>query len=452
MKNVKRWGSLLLAIIMCFGLCACGASGDGKDAKKSGKIELVWWSSYASTNAEYINEMLSKFNASQDKYHATMLNQGSAAEIRTKLAATKKENLPDMFSGTPITTGYFASGSFIAPLQDFLDQDEDKWYDAIYDVVRTSYADKEGKAIGAPIGVSCAGWFINTDLLKKAGYSVDQMTNFEAIAQAATAIKNKNLAKYGIVFGGNGVDLFDTLTLQGVDILDAGNGYTGEATRCVFNEGETLEVLNKNMKIYGELYKNNVCMTYGSDTNGEKVPQFANGNLGFFYATNSYANKIVGYQPEFEFAFIPSVPVDANGKYAGQAISEGTGNYLCNTGNEEKMQGAYELLKFLCQPENMAYFAANTGYIPYTDEGYNQEVYQTWMQENFPAAGKVKEMLLNSDKNLRGPYTTISNALMTACSTLYSDVALNPNDDYSEFIKAAVDTVDEALEIEALRK
>ncbi len=450
---MKKLVSLLLAAAMCLGLCACGGdAGSGDENVKSGKVELTWWTSYSQENMEYINVMLDKFNTSQDKYHVTMLNQGSAAEIRTKLASTKQANLPSLFSGTPITTGYFASGSFIAPLQQFLDADTDKWYEDIYAVVRTSYSDLNGNMIGAPLGVSCAGWFINLDLLTEAGYSADQITNFEILAEAATAIKTKGLADYGIVFGGNGVDLYDTLTLQGVDIVDADNGYAGEAEKCVLGEGETAEVLNKNMEIYGNLYKNHVALTYGSDTNGEKVPQFVNGNLGFFYATNSYAQKILLRKPSFEFTFVPSLPVDANGKYAGQALSEGTGNYICNTGDEEEMQGAYELVKFLCKPENQSYFAQSTGYVPYTEEGYNQEDYQAWMTTNFPASAKVKDMLLNSDADLRGPYTSIPNALMSACSSLYSDVALNPSGNYDEFIQSAIDSIDEALEIQALRK
>ncbi len=454
MKKMKKWVSLLLAAAMCLGLCACGGTDSGKkdSGANDGKTEITWWVYYSQEIMGHVNEMVKKFNASQDKYYVTMLNQGGASEIRTKLASTKKENLPSLFTGTPITTGYFADSDFVEPLQNFLDKDTDKWYDKIYDVVRTSYADLDGKAIGAPVGVSCAGWFINLDLLTKAGYTMEQMTNFEAIAEAATAIKKKNLADYGIVFGANGVDVYDMLTLQGVDIVDADNGYSGDAEKCVFGEGETAKALNKALEIYGNLYKNNVALTYGCDTNGEKVPQFAKGNLGFFYATNSYAQRIIERKTNLKFTFIPSVPVDANGTYIGQALSEGTGNYICNTGNEEEMQGAYELIKFLCNPENQAYYAQCTGYIPYTEEGYNQEDYLSWMRAEFPAAENVKNILLNSDAELRGPYTTIANALMSACNSLYSETAMNPSGNYSEYIQSAIETVDEALEIQALRK
>lgn len=453
MMKMKKMLGMLLAVMLCFSLCACGGgSGADSDASADGKVEVTWWTSYSQENMGYVKEMVNNFNNSQDKYQVTLVNQGSISEIRTKLAGTKQENLPSLFNGQPITTGYYASSSFTAPIQDFLDADEDKWYDEIYDVVRTSYSDLDGNVIGAPCGVSCAGWFVNVDLVKQAGYSMEQITNFEILAEVATAIKTKGLADYGIVFGANGVDLFDTLTLQGVDILDEDNGYSGEATKCIFGEGETAKALDKTLKIYGELYKNEVALTYGSDTNGEKVPQFAAGNLGFFYATNSYAQRILLRNPEFEFTFIPSVPTDANGTYIGQAMSEGTGNYICNTGNEEEMQGAYELIKFICKAENQSYFAQNTGYVPYTEAGYNQEDYQTWMTANFPAAAKVKEMLLSSAKDLRGPYTSIPNALLSACGNLYSDIALDPTGNYSDFIQSAIEQVDEAIEIQALRK
>lgn len=453
MKKMKRLVSFLLAAVMTLSLCACGGgnsdAGDGKSA--DGRIEITWWSYYAQSNMEYINKMVNDFNTSQDKYHVTMVNQGGAAEIRTKLLSTKTENLPSLFTGTPITTGYYASQDFVATMQQFLDKDEDTWHEGIYDVVRSSYSDLDGNMIGWPFGVSSAGWFINTDLLTKAGYTVEQITNFETMAAAATAIKDKGLAEYGIAFGTNGVDLFDTLTLQGVDMVDAGNGYKGQASKSVFNEGDTKKALDKVLNIFGGLYKNEVALTYGSDINSNSIPLFVKGNLGMFYATNSYANKVVGYEPDFEFTFIPSVPVDASGTYVGQAMSEGTGNYICNTGDEAEMQGAYEFIKFLGKPENQAYWATCTGYIPYTEDGYNEESYQTWMTTNFPAATTVKQILLNSAAELRGPYTIIPNALQTACTDLYMAVALEPEGNYDDFIQEAIDVVDEAFEIQALR-
>ncbi len=453
MKKTKKILSLLLAAVMALSLCACGGGkDDNKGSSADGKIEITWWSYYAQSNMEYIRKMIGDFNASQDKYTVTMVNQGGASEIRTKLLSTKTENLPSLFTGTPITTGYYADSAFTASMQDFLDKDEDKWYEGIYDVVRTSYSDLDGNMVGWPFGVSSAGWFINKELLEKAGYTVDQMTNLEIMAEAAAVIKNKDLAKYGITFNSNGVDLFDTLTLQGVDMVDNGNGYDGEATKTVLQDGETKKALDKVLKIFGKLYKDEVALTYGSDLNGECIPMFVKQELAMFYATNSYANKIVNYDPTFEWVFIPSVPVDANGKYIGQAMSEGTGSYICNTGREEEMQGAYEFIKFLAKPENQAYWATCTGYIPYTEEGYAQESYQTWMTENFPSAANVKTILLNSAADLRGPYTTIPNALMSACADLYFAVSLEPEGDYDSFIQDAVDMVDEAFEIQALRK
>lgn len=453
MKKIKKLVSLLVAAVMTLSLCACGGGGSEADSGKSadGRIEITWWSYYAQSNMEYINVMINDFNSSQDKYHVTMVNQGGAAEIRTKLLSTKTENLPSLFTGTPITTGYYANSDFVAPMQQFLDKDEDTWHEGIYDVVRSSYADLDGNMVGWPFGVSSAGWFINTELLSQAGYTMDQMTNLETMAAAATAIKDKGLAEYGIAFGTNGVDLFDTLTLQGVDMVDAGNGYEGQASKSVFNEGETKAALDKVLSIFGGLYKNEVALTYGSDTNSESIPLFVKGNLGMFYATNSYANKVVSYSPKFEFAFIPSVPVDANGTYIGQGMSEGTGSYICNTGDEAEMQGAYEFIKFLAQPENQAYWATCTGYIPYTEDGYNQESYQTWMTTNFPSAANVKQILLNSAAELRGPYTIIPNALQSACTDLYYAVALDPEGNYDDYIQEAIDLVDEAFEIQALR-
>ena len=241
------------------------------------------------------------------------------------------------------------------------------------------------------------------------------------------------------------------LTLQGVDIVDAGNGYSGTVTKSVLSEGETYKVLTKATDIIGGLYTDGVAYTQGSDINSSLIPMFVQETLAMFYATDSYANKIIQMNPNFKWAFIPSVGVDDKAKYKGYALSEGTGSYICNNGNDSRMQGAYEVIKFLAKPENQSFWSQCTGYVPYTEEASQQADYVEWMTANFPSLENVKAMLLASPADLRGPYCTVSNALLTSLNQILSSVCTEPGGDLKGYVEEAELMLNESIEIELLR-
>lgn len=446
---MKKIIALLMVFGMCIGLVACGSKTDDSNSGKNNKdgvTEIKWWTSYGQANMEYMNDMIEKFNEiHSDEYYVTLVNQGSNGGIRTQLASTKKTNLPSMYSGPAIAIGSYAGTSFTAPIQKFIDADEEDWTSGTYENVISAYSDKDGNLIGWPMGVSSAGWFVNVEALNKAGYQVSDLTSLEKLSAAAKAMVKGGYVKYGISFNG-GVDLLDLLTLQGIDIVDAGNGYNGNATKCLFKEGNTNTMVKKVMGTVADLYKSNVAFTASADINADLIPLFVQRGLGMYFATNSYAYKLISMGPEFEWAFIPSVGIDDHAKYKGYALSEGTGTFICDTGNEAEMQGAYELIKFLANVENQTYWCQRTGYIPYTQEAGEQAEYAAWVKENFPTLENTKNLLLSSPGELKGPYTGVASQLESSLDLLITSAALNPDDDFDIAIEEAAEQVDEAIE------
>lgn len=447
-KRMKQIGALLLSVMLL--ACGCGTgtkktSNNGKT--ESGKTEIVLWHTWGTKNAAHVQTMADNFNASQDKYEVTLVNQASASMIRQKLAALTPEEYPAIFCGTPTATCYYDSVSYVKPLQDYLDADEENWEDAIYDTVKTAYSNLKGEMIGSPFGVSSAGYFVNVDMLKKAGYSLSDITSFEKVITIANEIYKKGIAKYGIAYSSTGVEILNSMTLQGIDIVDKGNGYEGDITQSLIMEGDTYKALQKHMKLVASSYKEGAAMSYGS----EATQSFYNGTLAFYGATNSWSHYIIDNGTDFEWAFVPDKGLDDNAKYKDYALTEGTGFYIANSGNEEAMQGAYEFIKYVAKPENQAFWCSNVGYLPYTEEAATHEDYVSWAQSNCPSLLDLAEKIKNAPADLHGAYTKVPDDLLSIGDFLYSYVSEDPTGDMKPYFEEITETVDEAIEIQSLR-
>lgn len=375
-----------------------GNSGD------NGPTELTFWISWVDNEERKLQVMVDDFNNSQTEYTVKLVKQGGIEDIRNKLASTKQSNYPAMFCGGATTPAVYAESSYLAPLQGFIDNDSENWTETLFPTVKASYCDRDGNLLGHPIGVSCAGYAVNTDLLGKAGYTTDDLTSFEKMVQIATEAVEKGVCTYGISFQ-SGVDLLDMLTLQGVDFVDNGNGWEKNATKALLDQPGTVTntSLNNALELVASLYGDKT-VGFAMGTAGPEIAQFINGNLLFWKTTNSTAFVKLNNNSnvKFNWEFITGVGVDEDAAYKGQALSEGTGIYICNTGNEKQMQGAYEFVKFLAKPENKLYWAQTIGYVAYSSDVLDE--YSAWADANYPSANKIVEKLRNSDASLRLPY------------------------------------------------
>ena len=445
-KFRKRAIALLMIFVMCLGLCACGGNSETK-GDENGIAEIAVWLSYGSLGQGYMQKIIDDFNASQNEYKVVAYNNGTAAEIRTKLESLKPEDYPAIFCGTPITTCYYDSVDYVKPLQDYLDADEEDWTAGIYESVKESYSNMDGDMLGYPNGVSSSGWFVNLDALSQAGYSVEDLTSYEKIAEAALALTSKGICKYGLAYYGTGIEMLDMLTLQGVDVVNENNGYDGIPTKSLITKGtDTYVAVEKIANIFAKLYKEGCALDWGTDTAGEGFPLFNSGKLGMIYATNSWTHYVVDGSPSFNYAFIPSVPIDDNGQYRGMAIPEGTGLYIANSGNKKKMRGAYEFIKFAAKPENQAYWCSCLGYVPNTDEAAEQEVWTTWMNTNLPSAQTIIDKIKESPTELRQPYVEYGSNILGVGSTLFSYLAVDPDADIDTYIEDAVYGLEGAIQ------
>jgi radical SAM protein with 4Fe4S-binding SPASM domain len=108
--------------------------------------------------------------------------------------------------------------------------------------------------LGGIMGVSTKGWFVNVDLLKKAGYTLEDITSFEKVAEIAQTAHKKGLCKYGYT-PYESFEIQNMLCYQGIDIFDKENGFAGVPTKCLLGEGEAYSYMKKLTETYAKMAK-----------------------------------------------------------------------------------------------------------------------------------------------------------------------------------------------------
>lgn len=447
----KKLLTLLLALAMVCGcLTGCGGDGDKKPGKSGDTTELTLWCSYDEASTTVLKGLVEKFNEEYDgQYHMNVENTGTVTTYRTKLLSLKKSDYPSVFFGVSNAMAEYASESYVVPIQKYLDEDSDKWTDDMFDNVKTAYSDPDGNMIGGVMGLSTKGYMVNVTLLEKAGYSLEDITSFEKIAEISQAAVDKGLVKYGYCIG-DGNDVYDMLIYQGVDIFDGGNGYDGDVTKCLYTEGETNAALKKLIGLQAKLFKSGAAYKNTGGTSAS-MSLFVNNQALFWTCTNSFVYEFSDLSLNFEWAFVPFTGVDENAKYKGCALTEGTGMFIANSEDEAQMQGAYEFIKFMSRPEIQVDWCTYRGYIPYTKTAAADQKWIDYENEFYPSAGVLMDMMENTPEELRFPNTQLMAQVLSTNANIKSVIMTEPDTNIDELINNAATSINESIEIQNLR-
>ena len=443
----KRLFLLVLVLsLLCGAFAGCGDTKGGK----GGVVELSLWCSYDEASTAVLESFVDQFNEEyKDKYHMTVENTGTVTTYRTKLLSLKKSDYPSVFFGVSNAMAEYASASYVTPIQQYIDKDEDMWTEDWMENVKVAYSDQEGNLIGGVMGLSTKGYMVNVTALEAAGYKLEDIASFEKVAEISQAVVNKGLTKYGYCIG-DGNDYYDMLIYQGVDIFDGGNGYTGDITKCLYTEGETNAALKKILKLQSGLFKSGAAYKNTGGTSA-CMSLFVNKQTTFWTCTNSFVYEFSDLNLDFEWAFLPFTGVDENAKYKGCALTEGTGMFIANSEDEEQMQGAYEFIKFMSRPEIQVEWCTYRGYVPYTKKAAETEEWKKYQEEFYPSAGILIDMMEKTPAELKFPYSELMAQVLSANANIKSVIMTNPDAKLDEVIQNAASSLNESIEIQNLK-
>lgn len=416
----KKIVSMFLCGAMAASLLAgCGSQGgDSKEGgdtgndSAGGKQEVVIWD-YFETDAQkqMMEDLISGFNQSQDKYEAKHTYVPFADYEKQLTLGIASGDLPDLVILDGCSMASFISMDLFGDVSDA----EINWDEYMEGPLETTMAD--GKHYGIPFATNCTALFYNKDIFDAAGMEYpNENTTWEEFHEMAKA-----LTKDGVTGFGNAATGTDEGTFQCLQWL-----YTAGGDYLNIGDGIDAYKLMQEMVADGSWAKDSVNWTQ-SDVNNN----FVAGNLAMQQNGPWQIPGIEADAPDLNYGVTVLPKKDAQ---AGQATSIIGGENI-GVVKKDDMNGAIEFMKYYDQTEVMVNAMKQYGSFPPKTEAA-QDAY--WTEDPIQA-----EFITQLDTSIpRGPsasWPSYSTALQTGFQEVMTS-AKTP-EKAVEDTQAAVDAV-----------
>ena len=345
-QKMKKILALILALVLCFGLVACGGSGDDA-AEETGSVYYLnfkpeqdaQWQALAASYTEQTGVPVTVVTAASGEYETTL-----TAEIA-------KSEPPTLFQvNGPVG------------LENWKDYCYDLSGSAVYgELTSDGFALKDGnKVVGIAYVVESYGLITNVKLLAEAGYSIDDIQSFadlKAVAEDITA-RSDELG-------------FAAFSSAGMDGSSDWRFKTHLANLPIYFEyqadgiGTTTEIKGTyldNYRAMWDLYINNsTCdpKDLTAKTGDDSRNEFLAGEAVFFQNGSWEYGSVSAVFADEDLAMIPIY--FGVGDEANQGLCTGTENYWCvnGTASEADIQATLDFMAWCVTSEEGTNAMAN---------------------------------------------------------------------------------------------
>ncbi len=323
-----------------------------------GNVPVTWWRSLTGTNGDMLEAMVKDFNASQSRVTIKSEYQGVYADLRDKLTAAVAAGgsaLPNMVMLSTNNYNAFARSKNLEPLDNYVKGANGLDLTDFYPLVDGG---RQGGVLYAlPVAVSTPVFYYNIDALQKAGFDGPPKTwdDFFDVYAPKLTVKDANgkTSVFGFV-----VDADGSWWWQQSYIWGYGGKLDDDQWNPYFDSKEVIDFLTRMQK----LFQNGQAILPTSAT-GNDLTIFGNGQAAMLIQSTGVLVRIddaAGGRFKAGVAYMPSGPVQR------QIASGGAGLAIMAAAPAEKKQGAWEFIRWMQQPAQVARFAVASGYLPFT--------------------------------------------------------------------------------------
>jgi sn-glycerol 3-phosphate transport system substrate-binding protein len=381
-----------LAVLAAVLLTACGG---GEQANQPASpldnatpptkpVEVTFWHGFAAgANQDATNSLVQKFNqAHQGEIHVTATYQGTyddtLAKLKTAIQAGQSSQLPSLAQIYDIGTRFMIDSKAIQPTQVFIDHDKYSIADLEPNIL--GYYAINGKLYSMPWNVSTPLLYYNKDAFQAAGLDPNKPPQtLDEIRADAEKLTRKdasgNVVQYGFGAAIYGWFLEQLTARADLQYCNNGNGRDKNATKLSINQSEDVKIVDWWTKMVADGLALNTGRNTTDAQNAFKAGRFAM-NL-------ESTGALRGYQSAVKFQFGTGFFPKSSDTSAGGTIIGGASLWIMNGKPSYEQKAAWEFVKFLEQPDNMAYWHTHTGYFPVDKKALNDPTDQAWVAQ-FP--------------------------------------------------------------------
>lgn len=342
----------------------------------AGATRITFWHAMSGTNGAAVQTLVNKYNSSQKKIHVDAVFTGSYDDNINKLRqAIPAKSTPDVVQMYDIGTRFMADSKDTVPVQNYVTKD--KFDLSQYEQNVLSYYTVGNQLQSMPWNSSNPIVYYNKDMFKAAGLDPEKPPQtWEDVAADSKAITQH----FGGDVKGFTMPIDDwyfeqTLATQGALFADPTNGRADKpATKAAFNSPEGVSWLTW----WAGMIKDGVAANLGRQSNDTKAA-FAAQKVAMDIDSTAALRQIIDQSTGKFNAGTGYYPRPANNPNAAGTIIGGASLWIMKDHPQAEQDASWDFIKFLMQPENLAYWHVNTGYYPPSKAAYEVQMDKDWL-------------------------------------------------------------------------
>jgi sn-glycerol 3-phosphate transport system substrate-binding protein len=384
---MKKLFSLLTALLLVFlAACSSGTSnGNGGSKKETTEIDFYFPVAVGGDVAKIVDNLVADFEKENPDIKVNARYGGSYSETMTQvMAAVQGGNPPELAVLFSIDLFTLRENDVIEEMTPLFDK---KYFDDFYDAFMAN--SKVGdKVWSLPFQRSTIVLYYNKDAFKKAGLNPDAppKTWDELVDYGKKLTVNGGKDQWGLEIPSTGYQYWMT---QALALQTEKNIMSEDGKKTYFNAPYTKEAL----QFYLDLSKKHKVMPEGTIEWATVPSDFLSGRTAMMYhTTGNLTNVKTNADFDFGVAYLP-----ANNQYGSPT---GGGNiYMFKGVPKENKKAAIKFMKFLTEPERVAQWSIDTGYVATRKSAYETDKLKKYVSD-FPQAVIAREQLEYADSEL----------------------------------------------------
>ncbi|UUZ86420.1 ABC transporter substrate-binding protein [Paenibacillus sp. P26] len=412
-------------------LTACGSGGtsgtggaSGKSASAGGKIVIKYWTANGGKIEEAKQNLVKKFNESQNRIEVQEANQGNYDDLHAKVqAAFAAGNAPAVFDLEIASTGIFSRSGMLTDLTPLVARDEAQLNIKDFNPGLMGNAYVDGKLYGIPFMRSTPIFYKNVTMLKEAGLDPAGPKNWTEFEQYSRVLKAKGKTPMTMAAG---VWEYEALVAQ-----SGGKVLSDDGKKALFNTPEGVAPVEFWKKMSDEgLIKFVVGKTAGADADKDWSNQISAFKIGSTAGVSASLEVAKGNNFEMATDFMP-----ANKSYG---VPTG-GCHLAMTSklSEQEKEATWEFIKFMTSKENTIYQHKYVGYLPNRLSALQSDELQNYYKE-FPqykvASDQLQYAVMRPNASA---YPEVSKVMLDAMTKAILEKNVKPQDAMNEAAEKA---------------
>ncbi|MBT8249291.1 MAG: ABC transporter substrate-binding protein [Acidimicrobiia bacterium] len=326
---------------------------DTTEAMTDDAIQIEFWHAMADDLGAVVDELVDRYNSSQDAVQVNATFQGSYDDTyNALLAAFETDTAPNIVQNFDLAAQTMFDTGRLVPAHTLMSPGDADSYLA---APRDYYSDETGM-VALAFNSSTPIVYYNAEMFEAAGLDAPapdwNFSDFQATCDALEA----NGVEFCVTFGTVGWFFEQILANSGGLYFNNDNGRTARATEVEFNKGQGAEVFEFLTGLIADGHAPNLGNTW-SDTDSVF---FAGQAAMNFDSTSGARGMQDGADFEVKTAFIPhSDSSERNGVVIG-----GAALWLIDSEDDAKDEAAWDFMKFMTEADQQVTWHTGTGYFP----------------------------------------------------------------------------------------